>query len=77
VHAHAFSCTGRILSDHNDDSVDGSVVTALTAHDSDFFNKLMQAMPWLLWCGRNRIIAGSVRQLPIPNILFHAYKVWQ
>jgi hypothetical protein len=82
VHSRALlvtSFTGRVISDSSDDNDDlnRSIVTALTASDSAFLNKLMLEMPWLLSCSRNRVIAGSTRQLPIPNIIFHAYKVCQ
>jgi hypothetical protein len=70
----ATSFTGRVLSESSDnDDLHRNVIVT----DSDFLNKLMLEMPWLLSCCRNRIIAGSTRQLPIPNIIFHAYKVCQ
>eukprot|EP00953_Heterococcus_sp_UTEX-ZZ885_P015106 8503-Heterococcus_DN1.PRE.2 len=62
----------RVLSNSSNDEKDLQRNFIVT--DSDLLNKLMLEMPWLLSCCRNRIIAGSTRQLPIPNIIFHAYK---
>jgi hypothetical protein len=73
-----YSSTGRVVSkgSGDDDDLNSNIVTALTASGSEILNKVMLEMPWLLSYSRNRIIAGSVRQMPIPDILFHAYKVY-